>query len=211
MASIQLIISPVLSGDNRLVTAKNDMPVTELRATIAAQEKVPPSNIRLVSAEGLELEDGASLEDFFITNLSTIRLVVTGAAASAAPSAPAASPVHSAAELTSAAPSATGLAPTTPHGGEAVGASHTSRITIFQMELRCGPLRPWATCLTSTCQPCVPRFILTRLALIHFYLAFSCFPHSRPLLWYELPGTCRRPYAERGGSGPLTPRHWSPL
>lgn len=133
MASIQLIISPVLSGDNRLVTAKSDMPVSELRALVASQEKMAPSDIRLVSAEGLELEDGASLEDFFVTNLSTIRLVIKGGSAAApasapelaappAPSAPVVSPVSAAPETKATDPSAADASASVPLGSEAVGA-----------------------------------------------------------------------------------------
>jgi len=79
---MQVIISPVASGDNYLLPVSPDMAVAELRRIISEREHVESNRIKLV-AEGMELEDGATLADFYIANLSTVRLILTGPAPAA--------------------------------------------------------------------------------------------------------------------------------
>jgi hypothetical protein len=76
---MQVIISPVASGDNYLLPVSPDMAVSALRRVISEREHVESNRIKLVT-EGMELEDGATLADFYIANLSTVRLILTGPA-----------------------------------------------------------------------------------------------------------------------------------
>jgi len=85
----QLIAQPVAGGDNALLdVGAADATVDSLRALAAARFGAPGASVKLV-CEGLELADGATLAEYFIQPLSTVRVVVSSGAP---PPAPAAAP-----------------------------------------------------------------------------------------------------------------------
>jgi hypothetical protein len=111
-AEFQVIISPTGSGQNYLMPASAAMPVVALRRAVAAHEGVAPAAVKLVADAGLELIDGSALADFYVTPLSTLRLVIVGGGKAAhAPPAPA--PAPAARE----APAALTPAPALPQAG----------------------------------------------------------------------------------------------
>jgi hypothetical protein len=84
---MQIIISP-LSGagaENFLIDASPTDDVKVLRAACAQRLGIDfPERIKLV-CEGLELQDGANLGDFYVTPLSTVLLVLKADASSPSP------------------------------------------------------------------------------------------------------------------------------
>lgn len=74
---MQVIIAPV-SGENWIIPdVAVDTPVVTFRGLIASKLKTEPHVTKLI-CEGHELVDGATLHDFYVSNLSTVRVTIVG-------------------------------------------------------------------------------------------------------------------------------------
>jgi RNA recognition motif. (a.k.a. RRM, RBD, or RNP domain) len=106
------------------------LPLIPLCRNVAEKHKTEPKLVKLVS-EGIELEDGLTLGDLFVANLSTVKVVISSPPA--APAAPAAE--AKAAEAPAASP-AGGEAASAAPGASAAGSDESGSVVSDDEALR---------------------------------------------------------------------------